>query len=789
MIAPRWRKVLRDISDAPFRSLLVVVAISAGVFGAATILIAYTILGRELEKTYADTRPASAILSTNNASDETTSRARSLQQVTDVEARPVIRGRLRVGEDQWVPLVVYLVRDFNAQRMDKFKKDSGTWPPSKDEVLLERSGMSIAQGAVGDRVVISTRNGESNVRVAGTVHAAGLAPGWMDHVVTGFAGWDSVLRGQAETPQLRLMTANSGLNEARILEKSTAVKIALEQSGIKVTRIDIPPPGRHPHADQMKAFLFLLGSFGLLTLALSTVLTANMIHAILSQQVKQIGVMLAVGASRSQVAGMYLGQVAILSAAALAVALPMALRAGRGYARFSATILNAEIISDSVPVWVMLTMLGVGMVLPLLAAMWPVYRASQITVRDALSSGEPRKDSVGRVMNVPGLSRPLLLSLRTSLQRRGRLALTVSTLALGGGVFLAAMNVSAGWKRAVAEDSQSRRYDLEVVLDEMHTTSTLMNAVASVPEVVNAEYWVEVPAVASNAAGNEARVALIAVNNGSTLLNLPLLSGRWLDAGGAPGVVIGEGLASRLPGLNVGSTLMLQVNGKTITWPVAGVAKGLFSHASGQQAVYAPRSAVLQAMGNDGSGSRTIKLVTREHDEAGQLAASRGLEKALRSAGVGVLGVMRMAELRRALEDHLVIITGALLLATGLVVVIGMLGVSSTLSMNVVERTREFGILSAIGATPTRIAGFVMFEGAFIGVLSWAVSVVFAVPVTMVIDRVAGEIFLKRPLEFSMPVTAVATWLGIVVVLSVISSWYPAMRAGQMQVREALAYE
>jgi putative ABC transport system permease protein len=101
----------------------------------------------------------------------------------------------------------------------------------------------------------------------------------------------------------------------------------------------------------MATLLFLLEAFGLLALALSGVLTANMISALLAQQIRQTGVMKVVGRRARQVAGMYFGMVLFLGLLGQVVGLPLAVLAGRGYASFAAGMLNFQIFSDAIPLW------------------------------------------------------------------------------------------------------------------------------------------------------------------------------------------------------------------------------------------------------------------------------------------------------------------------------------------------------------------------------------------------------------------------------------------------------
>src|SRR4030095_5752864 len=69
VIAPRWRKVLRDVLARPGRSALAVLALSAGIFEIGALLYKYAVLQPVLTTMYEKTRPASATLSVNGLSD------------------------------------------------------------------------------------------------------------------------------------------------------------------------------------------------------------------------------------------------------------------------------------------------------------------------------------------------------------------------------------------------------------------------------------------------------------------------------------------------------------------------------------------------------------------------------------------------------------------------------------------------------------------------------------------------------------------------------------------------
>ncbi len=792
VIAPRWRKVVRDIVDHPGRSILAVVAMTAGVFALGTMAVKQAILRPVLTTMYGDTRPSSATLYIDAASDALIDSVRAVEGVGDAEARPVVLARAQVGEDEWVPAILYVIRDFDHQRLDVFKRDTGAWPPAAGEMLLERSAVSVAQVEREANLVLRTGGGdEHELEFAGTVHAAGLAPAWMEHVVYGFVPWNSKARGDgsAESVQIRIAVAELPLDEGHIREVADRVKALLVREGREVSRVEVPIPGRHPHADQMDTFLYLLGAFAILSFLLSAVLVASLVHAMLSEQLRQVGMMKAIGASTHQIAGIYLGQVALLAAASLAIGAPLAYFAGRSYAEFSAGILNADVSGSPFPLGALVALVVVGIVVPLAVALGPVLRASRITVHQALNDdlgprpfGSRRLER--RLATISWLPRPLLLSLRTTFMKRGRLALTVVMLALGGAVFMSALNVSGAWQRAVNEDFRMRRYDLTVRFAEAQSIDVIDATLAKLPAVVDAEYWPGANPYligANGAAGSP--IAMTGPDPGSELLTLPVMAGRWLRPDDSTGVVINNAALTRNPTLRVGGTIAVRQEGRTHTFPIVGMVKELAPMA----VIYAPPGAVLGVTGRTGDVTRLARVVTRDHTEASQRAVSRELERTFESVGIEVAGLQSMLDVKKGILDHLVIILVVLTMASAIVIFVGSLGLISTLSINVMQRTREIGVLSAIGATPRTISSHVWIEGVLIGLMSFAVALLLAAPISWLLESVTGRMFFKAPLQFYMSAQAALMWLGLVLVLASLSSLYPAWRASRLTIREALS--
>jgi putative ABC transport system permease protein len=228
----------------------------------------------------------------------------------------------------------------------------------------------------------------------------------------------------------------------------------------------------------------------------------------------------------------------------------------------------------------------------------------------------------------------------------------------------------------------------------------------------------------------------------------------------------------------------VRLRGQPVAFAVVGVAREL----APMPAAYAPRAAVLAVTARSPDSARTARIVLERHDDAAQREAAGAIERACERAGLPVAFLQRMLDARQSILDHLVIIYSVLTLASLVVVFVGALGLTSTLTLSVLQRTREIGVMSALGAAPRTLATHVWLEGLFVGLLSWLAAVLLTMPVSWALEVTCGRIFLKTPLDFHVSVRALALWLVLVLVLATLSSFHPALRAARLRVSEALGW-
>ena len=148
-----------------------------------------------------------------------------------------------------------------------------------------------------------------------------------------------------------------------------------------------------------------------------------------------------------------------------------------------------------------------------------------------------------------------------------------------------------------------------------------------------------------------------------------------------------------------------------------------------------------------------------------------------------------IAQLRTLIGSIFDVIIVFLLLMAVLLGVVGGLGLMGTMSINVLERTREIGVMRAIGASNGSILRIVLLEGAVIGLISWIIGGLVAYPAGAFLTNTLGQVLLQSKPTYIFSLGGAILWLVIVLLLALLASFLPARRASSLTVREVLSYE
>ncbi len=793
MLSPRWRKVLRDLWGNKARTLLVVLAIGVGVFAFGSVFITQEVLLRDMTDGYLAIRPASATLTVAPFDDGVVQAVRSMREVADAEGRGVLSVKLQVGDRQWVNLDLYALPDYDDIRINQMTPESGLWPPGRREVILERTSLALAQAQVGDILTIELPNGEKReVTLAGTAHDFNAIPANLFPQGTGYITFETLewLGYPTTYSQLNIVVADLGATRADIELVVEKVQDRLENSGYPVGFAQINEPGKHWASDVTQAFTAILSGIGAFSLVLSGFLVVNTISAILAQQKRQIGMMKAVGAREPQVMGIYLMSVTILGLLGLLVAVPGGLATAWLSTQAVATFLNVNIVSFRLPLWVLILQLATSVVVPLIAAFFPIRAGTRTTVREAVSDYgiggiTGRAGIADRLLaRIRGLPRPTLLSLRNTFRRKGRLYLTLGTLTMAGAIFIAILNVRGSMLIELDKIISLFNYDIQMSLGGPYTIRQLEREAMRVPGVVSVEGWTAAQVQRIRPNGTEgSSITLFGPPAATSFIQPTLLEGRWLRPDDQNAIVVSLDLLREEQDIELGDEIRLLDGTEKRDWVVVGIIDRV-----GQPFAYANFAYLTRLQGAPGQSS-ILMVGLAQHDSAYQSQLARSLEERLKRAGVEVTGSLTLAEIYGSSVGQFNFLIYFMLFMAGLLGVVGGLGLAGTMSLNVLERTREIGVMRAIGASNQSVRNIVTTEGVLIGLISWFLGVVLSVPLSLGLGFVVGNAFFERPLSFDFEAIGLAIWLLVVVALALVASALPARGAARITVRDALAYE
>jgi len=284
--------------------------------------------------------------------------------------------------------------------------------------------------------------------------------------------------------------------------------------------------------------------------------------------------------------------------------------------------------------------------------------------------------------------------------------------------------------------------------------------------------------------GGHGSFTLRSIPLGSQLIETPLLDGRWLQAGDVNSVVLNQGGAAMFPNVKMGEEIQLQIEGQPKTFRLVEVIRQILSPSS----AYVLPETFANATGQPAELTNAVRIVMHEHDKAAVIATTRDVERAFTNGNISVKVAISEALLGEAISGHVYIFIFALLLISTVMAVVGALGLTSSMGTSVIERTREFGVMRAIGAKSKIILRNIISEGVFIGLMSWVIALPLSIPLTFGIGYLIGNLSFRAPLPLVISPAGLIIWFSIILIGSIAASAYPAQQASRLTVRETLAY-
>jgi len=795
-LKPRWSKVFSDLWDDKTRTALVVASIAVGVFAVGMIITAFFVMSEDINTSYAAANPVNIEINTGPFYEDLVRVIEKVPGVDDVEGRQMLPIRARKGTEIWQGLTLVGIKDFESLVINQLGVIDGTKYPGRDEIIVSQDIMNDTGFQVGDEIEVELRDGSTHyLTVAGLVSDETTARYDADISINVFATQDTLrsLGLGNYFNRLFITVDGDGSSEEFIAAVAADVENKMESHQSMIYAKGENLSNQHPMTDILLAMMGILGALGILITVLSASLIINTLNALLTQQLRQIGVMKLVGARSSQILGMYLSLIVVYGVIALVIAVPLGTIAGNTLARYITDMMGAGLQGFRIVPIAIIVQVVIAFLIPLGAGYFPVNRGAKTSVRRAISNYRPGFQSVSRSLLSSGrwvawISRPILLSFRNTFRKKGRLVLTIFTLTIGGAVFIAVFNVSTSMDNVMDQLMQHFLGDVTVIFSQPSSISKVERDLLVVPGVAGVEGWGGASGEIQDEKGDRVSgLRIIAPPEDTQLFDPDIVAGRWLLPGEKKAMVVSDGIYANYPDLQPGDKLIVQISGnQDEEWEVVGIYR--FINMLGDPMAYADYDYVASKVNLSNQANSFRVIIDPAEGDSMQTIIQR-IDHHLENRGYTVATILDGGTMRENAGTGVNILVIFLLIMALLTAFVGSIGLMGTMSINVLERTREIGVMRTIGAVDLVIMQSVIIEGLVIGLITWFLAIFLSYPISKALLDIIGQAMAGSTFALIVTPFGVVLWLAAVIVLSIIASVMPARNAARLTINEVLAYE
>jgi len=793
------KKIRSDLIDNLSRTMQVVLIIAIGSIAVGSIVGALEFIQQDISANWSQTNPPSVGLSLGDKGigQDLVDTMAKFSEVDQIEGQLRKSIKWRPSPDEpWQPATLRAREDYDDMKLSTLILEDGDWPRNK--VMTVNRGYGVE---TGDQIYIELNGKVRVIDIGGVTWYQGGPPanfgGNPDFFIT--KEYFSDLTGNENHTYVTASIPGEYTEESA---KVAAIRIEDEINGQDVEVFPgfeegtkkINSPAKHPAQDPVNGVFLILQVMAFAALVLGLFLVFNTITAIISQQVPQIGVLKAIGATRGQILLLYFTTVLIYGFLAVIVSVPLGAAGAYGLRVFLVNFMNMDVGSFGISSQAIIIQIAICIISPLLIATLPIFKGAGITVREAISSyGLTGGGSLlDRLMaKLAFLPRMTSMAVSNTFRNKTRVVMTQITLVGAGMLFMAVLSAQT-----------SVRFTFGPVLFDTLRSNILLNfegeerfsAVERLvrraePQVSEVEMWAPVSGEMRPAGQPESfddrTVTVTGMPIPSQIYGPQLRAGRWLQADDTFALVMHQKVAAEL-GVGVGDWVTFAIPLKPETdWQIVG----LINDPITDNRIIAPRATLLIAKRQIGQGS-DLFAKTQDITPKQDIIVASKLRNNFDARGYDVAAsdadtLLLLSE--QVIRQFRIIIILLLIMATT-IAIIGGISLSGVLSINVMERRVEIGILRSIGASNNAIGTLFITEGILLGWLSWLIAVPLSIPFARGLNAAVG-LAVNTEMVFDYSVTSVWIWLIIITVLGVVASWFPSRGAIKVSVRESLSYE
>ncbi len=791
-------KILRDLWSHKARTLQVMLIIGIGSASIGMILGTRNLVIPMMQKMWTGMNPAMINVFVGPAIDENELiTVGHIDGVNEYEGFNSATVEWRVKpEDEWEQGTLTARTDFSDQNMNRLELVDGGWPSGK----IAAVGQDALIFGIPDNAPITMRidNKEYPVQTSGKIYDQMVAPAQFGGTAQFYVDQDYYEYLVGDKDFGRLLIKAVEWDEDKVTELADRIDDRLRRMGHDSGRW-ITDPNKHFFQDSLDGIFMLLGILGGFALVLGLLLVYNTITSIISSQTDQIGVMKAIGARTGQIARFYLVVVIIYGLLSLLVSLPLSILGGWAISSWLINSFGADPGSFTVDPISLLIASSIALLAPMVVALFPIFTAARITVREAistygLSAGVGLLEKI--LTRIKFISRLVILTVSSTFRHKRRVLMLELALVMSALVFMMVVSVRDSVSYTI-KDVLFEILDTNItfILTDPERIETTEALTMEFPGIEAVEMWglsnATIRLRGVEATDDDEQVQVMGVPLPTDAYGYQLRAGRWLDPKDTYAIVLNKKLAEDEE-IEVGDWITVRYSEKKERdYQVVGL---IFDPIL-TTFTLVNRDALLHDTGSSGR-AQSLWIKTKESGVEVEESMAKALRQYYAENGIevsaqrGIFGIGSDSTTATANQfvqqfNFLLVLLGIMAVVIGAV---GSIALSGALSLSVMERRREIGVMRAIGASSWTIFKMFIGEGLILGWLSWAIAVPLSIPAGRLMASVLGSAF-QIDILYKFEPTGIILWFMIITFLSVVASWLPARSATKISVRESLAYQ
>lgn len=729
-------------------------------------------------------------------------------------------------------------------RIREYKMTAGSFLEEKSkewEVVLVENYASDRDIQVGDRLPVVTPNGTENLEVVGLMAREGA--GQINNGMFGVVSLTTAQKlfdraGKLDQVDILTTTPNPSRDELEALKSSLQNRLG---SGLSVT---FPSSQGERMTQMLQNYQIGLNFMSGIALFVGAFLIYNSFAMTVVERTREFGMLRTIGMTRAQVTRLILMEAGVLGIAGALAGVALGMLLARGLTQLMSVILNQPVGFVEVPRSDMITAWAIGLLVTFLAAGLPAWQAGRISPMEALrvrsKSGEGwlirqgwklglfllagstillianpfpydvqfRLGSLtvfglfcGATLLIPvtvsgweRITRPVMkwiygasgsLGSRNIKRSRQRTTLTVAALMVG----VAMVIMTRGMTESFAGDL--REWMLAYIGGDIYVTSSVplrdnvgqrIDSIPGVEAVAPIRYFTvdwrspegeqEIDFMAIDPVAYTRVTRFVFSEDATNTADVV----RRLQQGNA---ILVSSVLSEKYNLQTGDTIQLKTRSGYKTFEVAGVVVDFYNQGQVVQGTWEDMnryfrikdvSTFLVKVAEDQSIVDVQETIDKEYGKRYRLVLISNT-----SVREQALNLMDQAF---SMFDAMALIA----------IVVGSLGVVNTLTMSVIERTQEIGMLRAIGMTRSQIIRMVLAEAGLVGVIGGVLGVGTGIILARILF-IGMTTMSGYKLTFVLPPQGVLISLLAAIIISQIAAILPSRRAARIKILEAVHYE